>query len=125
MKIIIKKGVAIATHSDHQHVEGLYAGSEVIHVPDDTVVDLGEPFERAKVGLAEFLTSLRKRRDQLLMESDWTQLKDCPLTLIQATKWDAYRQLLRDFPKLILSSSQKIVWPTKPEKGQGDSIMSW
>ncbi len=40
----------------------------------------------------------RATRNQLLMESDWTQMSDSPLTTAKKTKWKNYRQLLRDLP---------------------------
>jgi hypothetical protein len=55
---------------------------------------------------------VRIRRDQLLAESDWTQLADAP---VDASAWAAYRQELRDitlnanFPNL-----QDTDWPETP-----------
>ena len=40
--------------------------------------------------------SLRRKRDQLLYESDWTQLGDAPLTDSKKQEWVTYRQALRD-----------------------------
>jgi hypothetical protein len=40
-------------------------------------------------------TAVRKQRDALLTQSDWTQLPDAP---VDRTKWAAYRQALRDLP---------------------------
>ena len=37
-------------------------------------------------------------RNQLLSESDWTQLPDSPLTTEKKTEWATYRQQLRDMP---------------------------
>ncbi len=42
------------------------------------------------------LNGLRRRRDTLLTESDWTQLDDVPLTASQKQEWATYRQALRD-----------------------------
>lgn len=41
-------------------------------------------------------TSRRRRRDQLLAASDWTQLPDSPLSSTQRAAWGEYRQQLRD-----------------------------
>ena len=56
---------------------------------------------------AEQAKSIRTQRNQLLAESDWTQLADAP---VDKTVWSVYRQSLRDI------SSQKgfpwdVVWP--------------
>jgi len=40
-------------------------------------------------------TAVRKQRDALLTQSDWTQLPDAP---VDRTEWAAYRQALRDLP---------------------------
>ena len=58
--------------------------------------------------------SLRKQRDELLAESDWTQAIDSPLSESKKVKWQTYRQALRD----ITITNWKIegtVWPQKPE----------
>lgn len=39
---------------------------------------------------------LRERRNALLLESDWTQLADAPLSQERKLSWVAYRQALRD-----------------------------
>jgi len=42
------------------------------------------------------MDGLRRRRNQLLQESDWTQFSDSPLTDAKKTEWATYRQSLRD-----------------------------
>ena len=65
---------------------------------------------------------LRKKRDQLLVESDVTVLPDSPMTDSKRNEWKTYRQALRDLPA---SSTPKITneeqldessvtWPTQP-----------
>ncbi len=60
--------------------------------------------------LAEFA---RRRRNALLLESDWTALPDTPLDTFQRDAWMAYRQALRgvsaqpEFPA-------HIDWPERP-----------
>jgi hypothetical protein len=46
---------------------------------------------------AEFEIMMRLQRDQLLADSDWTQLPDVPLATKEA--WATYRQALRDLPE--------------------------
>jgi len=43
----------------------------------------------------DYLQSMRTARNQLLTESDWTQLLDAQC---DKTAWATYRQALRDFP---------------------------
>lgn len=57
----------------------------------------------------------RTSRNNLLQQSDWTQILDTTLTDEQKTAWQTYRQALRDitlhenFPDLAEND-----WPTKP-----------
>ena len=53
---------------------------------------------------------IRKQRNNLLIESDWTQGADVPDTI--KTAWVSYRQALRDVTKQ--SDPDNITWPTKP-----------
>jgi hypothetical protein len=59
---------------------------------------------------------VRALRDNLLSESDWTQLSDSPLTESKKTEWATYRQTLRDIPSSQSSVTDKsnITWPTEP-----------
>jgi len=60
---------------------------------------------------------VRVHREQLLKDSDWSQLSDNGLSSTKKTEWQTYRQELRDLPSGI-SSKQDItdlVYPTKPE----------
>jgi hypothetical protein len=43
----------------------------------------------------DYVQSMRAARNQLLAESDWTQLPDAQC---DKTAWATYRQALRDFP---------------------------
>lgn len=40
----------------------------------------------------------RAKRNQLLADSDWTQMNDSPLNNEAKTDWATYRQSLRDLP---------------------------
>lgn len=41
---------------------------------------------------------VRMIRNQMLTDSDWTQLPDCPLSDAKRQEWAEYRVYLRDFP---------------------------
>lgn len=64
-----------------------------------------------------FEEHVRKVRNILLTETDWTQLPDSPLSDTKKTEWQAYRQSLRDITNSIgdISSLDEIVWPSEPE----------
>lgn len=59
---------------------------------------------------------IRDTRGTLLMNSDWTQLPDSPLTTAKRAEWATYRQALRDVPEDYsdATSLDDVVWPTKP-----------
>jgi hypothetical protein len=54
--------------------------------------------------------NVRRRRNKLLTDSDWTQLPDVPLATKEA--WATYRQALRDVTEQ--PDPFNIVWPTPP-----------
>lgn len=57
---------------------------------------------------------IRFLRNRLLMESDWTQLSDVPLTEEKKAEWTTYRQQLRDITSVI-GFPMTIEFPQKPE----------
>ena len=66
--------------------------------------------------LADEWTRIRRERDRLLAESDWTQANDTPLASGKVTEWGTYRTSLRDLPSDQSSKTKysDITWPTKP-----------
>jgi hypothetical protein len=68
------------------------------------------------------LNSIRVERNNLLKQSDWTQLPDSPLAQEEKTAWKNYRQQLRDLTKTIDISSVNYwnddvinsIYPKKP-----------
>lgn len=59
---------------------------------------------------AEAEVAVRAQRNQLLTESDWTQVADAP---VDRAAWAAYRQDLRDIPNQA-GFPLNVSWPTKP-----------
>ena len=66
--------------------------------------------------VADFFPLIRNKRNELLKESDWTQVNDCPLSDSKKTEWATYRQELRDLTTTYLDAVaiEEIVFPTKP-----------
>lgn len=73
------------------------------------------------------MNRLRKIRNELLAECDWTLLPSSPLSSSKQDEWKAYRQALRDMPKTAASTvanltstasspldMSSVTWPTKP-----------
>ena len=57
----------------------------------------------------------RGTRNQLLVDSDWTQMPDSPLTDEAKTSWATYRTALRDLPAHEnWPSLEDADWPTQP-----------
>ena len=100
------------------HSAGSYAGIEILASDTNGVTkpsqsDLESKFDVVKS--RENFVKLRKKRDKLLVESDWSQGGDVPNSL--KTKWQTYRQSLRDVPNNQTPADMfltNITWPTKP-----------
>jgi len=56
---------------------------------------------------------IRQERDRKLLECDWTQSPDSPLTEQKRNEWKTYRQELRDIVNNIYNTDE-ILWPVKP-----------
>ena len=59
------------------------------------------------------LENLKRKRDDLLSQSDWTQNRD--VTLPNDADWKKYRQELRDITKTY-KSLEDVKWPTAPSE---------
>ena len=59
------------------------------------------------------MQAIRQKRNQLLQETDFTQIPDCPLTPEQKEAYRIYRQALRDLPENIDINNP--LFPDKPE----------
>lgn len=73
-------------------------------VQEDTIIPPSE---------VEMASSIRKRRDNLLLLTDFTQLPDSPLSPEIKEQYVQYRQLLRDITEQ-QTFPLSVEWPTKP-----------
>ena len=89
------------SHDPKQYVQSHFVG-------DDSAKD-------ARI-LTDEWVRIRRERDKLLTESDWTQANDTPLSDANVAKWKTYRTSLRDLPSDQSSKTKysDITWPTKP-----------
>ena len=56
--------------------------------------------------------AIRKKRDQLIRDSDWTMI---PGATVDQAAWAAYRQVLRDLPQTYAATGpESVVWPVEP-----------
>jgi hypothetical protein len=91
-------------------------GRELVYAPRGAGVEIGA--ERQSDGswkmpeppVEKVARSVRYQRDQLLDDSDWTQVPDAP---VDHQAWAEYRQALRDLPQQE-GFPQEITWPQKP-----------
>jgi len=100
--------VDVEAHKDEDGKDVAATYVQTHFVGDDTAKD--------KRILDEEWTQIRRKRDKLLTESDWTQANDTPLTDANVAKWKTYRTSLRDLPSDQSSKTKysDITWPTKP-----------
>ena len=66
---------------------------------------------------ANNLSEVRNQRDQLLAQSDWTQMPDSPLSVEVKAAWAQYRQELRNLPENLLPDVENwfdVVFPNRP-----------
>ena len=56
--------------------------------------------------------TIRAKRDQLILESDYTMT---PGATVDQAQWSAYRQILRDLPQTFAATGpESVIWPTAP-----------
>lgn len=67
--------------------------------------------ESLTLRIAEESTVIRQQRNNLLANSDWTQLPDAP---VDKSAWAVYRQSLRDLTSQ-LGFPWTVTWPTPPD----------
>ena len=103
-------------------VEYSYDPGEVVPVTDTSDPEYGKTVQQIvgsdKITDAMILEyrekdtweQMRKHRNKLLIQCDWTQGVDVPDAI--KTPYQTYRQALRDITKA--ATTAEVVWPTKP-----------
>lgn len=79
---------------------------------DYRVVNGIHEYAPQEITLEQLYEGLRIERNKLLLQSDWTQLSDAPLSNEKKQEWANYRQQLRDLPDTV--DINNIVYPEKP-----------
>lgn len=112
----------------NQQISELGEWSKLIEIFNDEIVRREEA-QRIHQELIEasrdYWAALREIRNYKLMECDWTQLPNAPLTEAQVAAWTEYRQLLRDLPDVITDPKPMVLayeageihpdWPVPPQ----------
>lgn len=96
--------------SDESYIEGSY-DSEMFKISDGKAVSIGIA-KRREQAIAE----MKSERTAKLLESDWTQGADSPLSDTKKAEWATYRQALRDLPTTHakILTIDNVVWPEEP-----------
>lgn len=63
--------------------------------------------------ISEMWLYVRTNRNELLFQSDWSQIPDNQLTEQKKSEWTTYRQALRDVT--LQEDPFNINWPQKPD----------
>ena len=70
-------------------------------------------YTKSNTGVIPWEDIFKRTRNELLAESDWTQLTDNALTDAKKQEWAVYRQKLRDLPANT-SDFENVNYPTPP-----------
>ena len=91
----------------YESVEGMAVDTETQTLIE---ADIDLPFVLSDAGIR------KRRRNELLSQSDWTQFADSPLSDTKKAEWATYRQALRDLPQQYPDAitNDDIIWQTKP-----------
>jgi len=121
---IVRK-VEIPYNNQIQYLDGYdYSidDNQVFEIPIiKDIIFNNEPNLQEEVRFNIELSNIRNKRDQLLRESDWTQMADVQQLRSQEWKdnWANYRQELRDVPNKCISGEINIYmvnWPNTPNQ---------
>lgn len=76
-------------------------------------IDTSDPEAELAELAAKSAENIRSKRNDLLDQSDWTQLVDSPLSSEEKSAWALYRQELRNVPEQE-TFPRTVEWPLSP-----------
>ena len=101
--------------ADEDYIEGSFS-------TDEYIIKEGKVTKKNKTTITkqnktQAQIDIRQKRDSLLINCDWTQTIDCPLTDTKKQEWQTYRQQLRDLPATYkdIESIDEVIFPKEPE----------
>jgi hypothetical protein len=98
------------------HVERLEKIKLGVNSDDVAAIEnLVEPLPLIAPTNEQIAAEVRRLRDSILAESDWTQLEDAPFSETQKAAWATYRQNLRNLPEQS-GFPDAIIWPETPKE---------
>ncbi len=88
------------------------------YIAEWNVTDKPKPTDEQLEAITEYInpyaeSEIRSKRDQLIAETDWTQLDDTIVPKANKAKYKTYRQALRDITKQE-GFPYNVVFPEKP-----------
>lgn len=97
-----------------KHIEPKNKRKHVVCSWDDPVVKINNEWVVVDENIKKDLKwdDIRKKRNKLLQESDWSVLPDSGANKV--SEWKTYRTLLRRIPQTY-NDPDEVVWPVKPE----------
>ena len=109
---IISNGATNADITDILLEDGQSIIEGIYEVGEHKIID-GSAVEQT----VDFFPLIRNKRNELLKESDWTQVNDCPLSDSKKQEWLTYRQALRDLPSTnqAIDNIDDVIFPSMPE----------
>lgn len=93
------------------NISGEYKGSDY-RIIDGMPVEKSQS-EKDEAEISRAWVELRNKRNEALLESDWTQGNDAPITDEQKEAYRQYRVALRSLPDNT-TDPRNPTWPTKP-----------
>lgn len=90
---------------------------EILNLTEEDIKLISESFSpiTEEELLEKKIFLLKKKRDELLQASDWTQLPDVDLSEFEKEQWKNYRQAVRNFLKICDIKSNNLIWPKPPK----------
>ena len=97
--------------ANEPYIVGEFNGNEYIVVNGEPIRKPDSEIDAFHIGRA--WVELKNRRNGSLLDSDWTQGNDAPLTDAKKQEWATYRQDLRDLPANTTDPANP-AWPEPP-----------
>jgi len=90
----------------------LYIVGPPVYTIDDDVHAVYITYPPVPISLMQAWQAIREDRNNMLFQTDWTQLEDSPLSNEQKDSYKVYRQSLRDITNQ--EDPFNIIWPNPP-----------
>ncbi len=107
---MIPEGTEVISLTDDQATQFLSTEDPMFYI-DGEIKTLSEKIYQESPN--DIKRNVRFNRDKMLLESDWTQLLDSPLSDSKKAEWATYRQTLRDLTDN-MDSSGSVTYPDAP-----------